>query len=66
MQRVICASNGPNHLGLSALQVVIALEARFVETADGAGPQQHGLSANTMARITSDCGAMRFLSTTRP
>ena len=26
----------------------------------GAGPPQHGLSSNTMARITSDCCALRL------
>ena len=31
-----------------------------------AGPPQHGLSANTMAQITSDCVALRFLSTEWP
>ena len=28
-------------------------------TAAGAGPHKHGLSSNKMARITSDCDAMR-------
>ena len=32
----------------------------------GAGPPQHGLYPDTMARITSDCDAMRSPSIKRP
>ena len=33
-----------------------------LEQARGAAPSQHGLSSKTMTRITSECGATRFLS----
>ena len=45
----ILEQDGPDHLGLSKTPHIIS-----------AFTQQHGLASNTMALMTSDCGAMRL------
>ena len=41
-------------------------DEQFEQPVDGAGPPPHGLSYNTMALITTNCNAMRSLSTNSP
>ena len=50
------ASNGPNHLGLCALQAVEAFHREQLTLDKWCAASQHGLH-KTMAPITSDCGA---------